>query len=111
MLYGSPSSNSVLKRVLDDCGIVLTPDHVVLGKKRIAGDGLIVITCHPNPFNPDFPVLIYASADDRHVHQINSFPVAEQDYLVGRWGKDMSTVTVREGHYEVAVDGSWIIAD
>ena len=111
VLYGSPNSNAVLKRVLDHYGIVLASDHVVLGKKRIDGQGLVVITCHPNPFSAELPVLLYASADDRRVHQINSFMVAEQDYLIGHWGHDMTPVTVREGHYNVTSGGDWVIAD
>lgn len=111
VLYGSPSSNSVLKKMARECAFSIASDHITIGKKKFAGRELILITCYANPYNEKHQVLFYTSAENNHVINLNNFFHGPTDYLVGRWGPGGKPITLHKGDYTRDADGKWIIAD
>lgn len=111
VLYGSPKSNALLKDMLGKCGIEILRNKITIGERVFKGEGLILITCYPNPNNPEVPILIYASADDENVINLNNFFHGPTDYLIGRWTKTRQTETLHEGNYHKTTDGKWSIPD
>ncbi len=83
VLYGSPKSNAMLKDMLEKCGMEILRNKITIGERVFKGKGLVLITCHPNPNNPKVPILIYASADDENVINLNAFFHGPTDYLIG----------------------------
>ena len=111
MLYGSPRSNRVLRKVARKCKITIAEDHLILGGKRFTGDGLVLITCYPNPYNPQLPVLLYTSADDRRVFNINSVIAGGTDYVVARWKNATEPIIIEQGDFTKPPDGPWSITE
>lgn len=111
VLYGSPSSNLVLKKMAHECGFSIAGDHVTIGEKKFAGRELILITCYANPYNEKQQVLFYTCAGDHHVINLNNFFHGPTDYLVGMWGSGGRPITLHQGDYTRSADGKWIIAD
>ena len=111
VLYGSPKSNAMLKDLLKKCGIKILRNKITIGERVFKGKGLILITCYPNPYNPDVPVLIYASADDENVINLNNFFHGPTDYLIGRWTKSRQPETLHEGSYRKTADGKWEVPE
>ena len=111
VLYGSPKSNRLLRNVIEQCGIIVAPDRIKIGGKVFEGKDLVLIACHPNPYNTDLPVLLYASAADQDVIELNSFFHGPTDYLVGRWGPGRQPETLHQGDFTRAPEGKWIVAD
>ncbi|MEW6743818.1 MAG: DUF4932 domain-containing protein [Planctomycetota bacterium] len=111
VLYGSPSSNALLKEVAEKSGFSITKEQIKIGGKTFQGLDLILITCYPNPFNPEVPVLLYTAADDRLAINLNSFMHGSTDYLIGKWGPDGKPVILHQGDYAKDSEGRWSIAD
>ena len=109
VLYGSPKSNALLKDIAAKCGIVIRRNQIKLGDKVFEGKGLVLITCYPNPYNPEVPVLLYTSADDEKVINLNDFFHGPTDYLVGRWTDAGQAETLFEGNYRRASSGQWVV--
>ncbi len=111
VLYGSPKSNALLKDMLKKCGIKLLRNKITIGERVFKGKGLVLITCYPNPYNPKVPILIYASADDENVLNLNDFFHGPTDYLVGRWTKTRKPETLHQGNYHKTSDGKWEVPE
>lgn len=111
VLYGSPSSNPVLRDMAEQCNFRIVDQHVTIGGRRFDGRDLILITCYVNPYNESLMVLFYTSANDEHVINLNDFFHGPTDYLVGRWGTGGRPVPLHKGRYTRVADGNWIIAD
>jgi dienelactone hydrolase len=70
VLWGDPSSNSVLKRVVENLPIQWGQDEIVAGPQHYAADQHALILIHPNPLNPQ-----------RYVVLNSSFTFRDYDYL------------------------------
>ena len=70
VLWGSPESNSVLKRIADKLPIHWEADRIVVGKQSFSADHHALILICPNPLNPE-----------RYVVLNSGFTYREYDYL------------------------------
>lgn len=70
VLWGDPSSNTLLGRIADKLPIRWSTTEIVAGDKRFAAEGHAPILIHPNPLNPN-----------RYVVLNSSFTYREYDYL------------------------------
>ncbi len=109
ILFGSPSSNVVLRDVMKKCDMSITRTELKIGDKTYTGQNIILITIFPNPYNKEKPVLIYAAHDDNYIINLNTFLHGPTDYLIGRWGPRDEPIIIREGDYTKRPDGTWSI--
>jgi dienelactone hydrolase len=70
VLWGTPASNSVLKRIADKLPIRWEADEIVVGSQKFAADNHALILIVPNPLNPD-----------RYAVLNSGFTFREFDYL------------------------------
>lgn len=70
VLWGDPSSNSVLAKIADKLPIKWTKDGVVVGKETFKSDSHVPLLIYPNPLNPT-----------RYVVLNSGFTYREYDYL------------------------------
>ncbi|HKD36235.1 MAG TPA: hypothetical protein VKB78_05520 [Pirellulales bacterium] len=70
VLWGSPASNSVLKRIADKLPIRWNAEQIVAGSEKFPADSHAAILIYPNPLNPD-----------RYVVLNSGFTYREFDYL------------------------------
>ena len=52
ILWGDPSSNSVLKQIADRLPVKWTKDAITVGKQKYATDKNTLAAIYPNPLNP-----------------------------------------------------------
>jgi hypothetical protein len=70
ILWGDPSSNSVIKQIADRLPIKWGKDAITAGKQRFAADKNALVAIYPNPLNPR-----------RYVVLNSGFTFREYDYL------------------------------
>ena len=70
ILFGDPSSNSVIRKIADRLPFKWTNDSIELGKKQFDRPGHAVIGIYPNPLNPK-----------RYIVLNSGFTFREYDYL------------------------------
>ncbi len=70
VLFGDPSSNSVLKKVADKLPIRWTRDAIVVGSRRFDAQRNALVMIYPNPLNPR-----------RYIVLNSGFTYREYDYL------------------------------
>ncbi|MGL4553588.1 MAG: prolyl oligopeptidase family serine peptidase, partial [Gemmataceae bacterium] len=70
ILWGDPSSNAVLAKVLDKLPLTWTKDELTLGGRKHAGATTVPVMVYPNPLNPG-----------RYVVLNSGFTYREYDYL------------------------------
>jgi Domain of unknown function (DUF4932) len=109
VLYGSPASNAVLKDILKKCKFVVEKDRIVAGGKVFKGEDLILMTCFPNPYNRQKPLLIFASANAKNIINANAFVLGPTDYVIAKWGSDNEPIVISEDDYTKRPDGTWVI--
>lgn len=109
ILYGSPTSNVVLKDVMEKCNMSITRDELKIGDKTFKGRNIILITIFPSPYNKEKPVLIFTAYDDNYIINIDAFLYGPTDYLIGRWGPRDEPIIIKEGDYTKRPDGKWFI--
>ncbi|MCX7918500.1 MAG: hypothetical protein N3A72_02600 [bacterium] len=82
LLYGSPSSNSIIRQIYKQLPILIDPPAVVAGKNRFTNDGIGVIMIHPNPLYPKKYVVVYWGSNRKATRWINSVPYGKTDYVI-----------------------------
>ena len=84
VLYGNPTSNRVLKRVLDTGKLPLSfKDNAIhLGKDSYRGDDVGVKLIYPNPFNSERVVVIVAGTTWKGTLLSRHLPRFIPDYIV-----------------------------
>ena len=70
ILWGDPSSNSVIKQIADRLPIKWSKEAITAGKQRFAADKHALVAIYPNPLNPR-----------RYVVLNSGFTFREYDYL------------------------------
>lgn len=70
ILWGDPSSNQVLARIVDKLPIQWTKESIKVGAKEYPADGHVPVLIYPNPLNPK-----------RYVVLNSGFTFREYDYL------------------------------
>lgn len=70
ILFGDPSSNSVIKRIANELPIQWTGDRIKVGGLSFASDGNVLAMIYPNPLDPS-----------RYVVLNSGFTYREYDYL------------------------------
>ncbi len=109
IVYGSPSSNVVLKEIFEKLNISMTKKSLTISGKTYEGSNIILITILPSPYNKEKPVLIYAAYDDNYIMGLDAFLHGPSDFLIGQWGPRDEPIVVMEGDYTKRPDGKWFI--
>jgi hypothetical protein len=60
-IYGNPEDNLFLKEQKIEIPLRFHENAIEFGEKRYEGEGIILITCMPNPFNKKLPFAIMAA--------------------------------------------------
>lgn len=72
VLWGDPSSNSVLAKIVDRLPIAWTKSEIKAGGQRFAADRHAVILIYPNPLNPDRYVVLNSGFTFRDYAYLNN---------------------------------------
>lgn len=60
-VYGNPGDNLFLKEIKIEIPLTFQENAIEFGGKRYEGEGVILISCMPNPFNKKLPFAIMAA--------------------------------------------------
>jgi len=99
VLYGSPTSNPLVAAVLAQAGWRVEAERVVVGEHVFEGPGLVLIACRPHPDDPAEGVLVYTSARDDDLVDVNGVFHGPTDWVVAR--------RLGRGKHEVLGQGSF----
>ncbi len=72
VLWGDPSSNAVLKKIVDKLPIQWTAENIVVGDKKYAAGEHVPVLIYPNPLNPKKYVVINSSFTYREYDYLNN---------------------------------------
>jgi len=104
--YGAPTSSPVVAAVAEWARWQITPDGITLGKRAFPGKDLVLIACWFRRDDPTKGVVVYTSADDRNLVQINSLHHGPTDWVIGR-RTDKGFEVVAKGDWPT-VNGAWV---
>jgi hypothetical protein len=82
VLYGTPSSNTLLSQWMDKFPIKIEGDAVVVGDQRYRGRGVGTKFVYPNPLQPNRYVLVQAAPTLEGVQGGHNLPDFLPDYVV-----------------------------
>ncbi|MEZ4287905.1 MAG: hypothetical protein R3A47_07120 [Polyangiales bacterium] len=82
VLYGSPKSNAVIRKLQPSLPIAITDTGVVVGKRTFEGKDYGVRFIFPNPQFPERYVIVQGSSDPNTVVAGNRLPEFLGDYVV-----------------------------
>jgi len=100
VVYGSPTGNLWLAKLLPQLPVRIDPDRIV-AEAEYRGTNLRFITAWPNPQNPEKGVVIYTAQRAEDVVDINAVFHGPTDYVIAR-----GTEVLNAAHYTKA-DGRW----
>ena len=72
VLWGTPRSNSVLKRIADKLPIRWEEDQIVVGEQKFPADQHALILICPNPLNPERYVVLNSGFTYREYEYLNN---------------------------------------
>lgn len=72
VLWGDPSSNAVLKKIVDKLPIQWTAESIVVGDKKYAAGEHVPVLIYPNPLNPKKYVVINSGFTYREYDYLNN---------------------------------------
>jgi len=72
ILWGDPSSNSVLKQIADKLPIAWTRESIIVGEEKFPADNHALIAVYPNPKNPDRYIVLNSSFTFRDYAYLNN---------------------------------------
>ncbi|HVK12697.1 MAG TPA: prolyl oligopeptidase family serine peptidase, partial [Gemmataceae bacterium] len=103
ILWGDPSSNSVLAKIADNLPIKWTKDGVVVGKETYPAGTHVPVLIYPNPLNPKKYVVINSGFTFREYDYLNN---ARQVPKLPDWAVvDATTPMTSRGPGKVAAAG------
>ena len=108
VVYGTPSSNPHLAPVLAAAQAEVRADGITLGRRRFAGEHLVLILCQPSPSNPRDAIVAYAAAAEEDLVGVNSLFHGPSDWVVGRRVGAQRYEAVASGDFPKAGDGRWL---
>jgi hypothetical protein len=106
VLFGTPETNEVLKRIADKLPVKFLKEGVAIAGKSYEGPNVGLVMCYPNPLNPERYVLIlpenyglYTAHPGAMGMNVLSFP----DYVVGKpragWGGNTMQI-LTQGNFD-----------
>jgi len=107
VLYGSSEDNSVLARVLEALDFEISGKGIRMGSRKFAGPGLVLIACHPSPWNPRRAVLLYVGPPGASLAGINDLFHGPTDWLVARRAASGRFQVVEQGDFPKDLAGNW----
>jgi hypothetical protein len=72
VLWGDPSSNSVLKQIAAKLPIAWTEQEIVAGAERFPSSGHALVAIYPNPLNPEKYVVLNSGCSFREYAYLNN---------------------------------------
>ncbi|HWE97954.1 MAG TPA: prolyl oligopeptidase family serine peptidase [Tepidisphaeraceae bacterium] len=72
VLFGDPSSNKALARLIDRLPVRWTPETVTLGERSFAADRYVPVMIYPNPLHPDHYVVLNSGFTYREYDYLNN---------------------------------------
>lgn len=72
VLFGDPSSNSLIAKIADRLPIIWTKDAIVVGGKSYAADTHALVMIFPNPLNPEKYVVLNSGFTFREYDYLNN---------------------------------------
>ncbi len=82
VLYGTPATNSVVKRIAEKLPVTIGEGKFTVGKNTFEGENLGMVLCYPNPLNPEKLVVVHSGlawgAGLSRNHKLDLLP----DYIV-----------------------------
>ena len=105
VLFGTPETNSVLRRIADKLPIRIDDHRYTLGESTWQGSALGLVMCYPNPLKPDRYVLIYSGELYGRKLSANHKYDLLPDFVV------FDSTRFTTGDTETAVAGGWFDVD
>lgn len=106
LAYGNPKTNPVIAAVAEWAGWKITGDGIELGVKKFPGKRLVLIACWFRRDDPTRAVVVYASASDADIVNINAIRHGAYDWLVAGPGPK-GYVVVAQGNWPMS-NGAWV---
>ncbi|MBA3392818.1 MAG: DUF4932 domain-containing protein [Deltaproteobacteria bacterium] len=106
LAYGNPKTNPVIAAVAEWAGWKITEDGIELGVKKFPGKRLVLIACWFRRDDPTRAVVVYASASDADIVNINAIRHGAYDWLVAQPGP-RGYVVVAQGNWPMS-NGAWV---
>ncbi len=106
LVYGSPKTNPVTAAVAEWAQWKITEDGIELGVKKFPGKRLVLIACWFRRDDPTRAVVVYASASDADIVNINAIRHGAYDWLVAQPGP-RGYVIVAQGNWPMS-NGAWV---
>lgn len=81
MVYGTIESNLFLSR----CKSVLPfqiKDKIIIADKEYKREDTRLITCVPNPLNPQYGMIIHTAGSNKYIKEINNVKHGDEDYII-----------------------------
>jgi hypothetical protein len=72
ILWGDPSSNSILKQIAERLPIQWSKEAITVGKQRFPGDKHALVAIYPNPLNPRKYVVLNSGFTFRDYDYLNN---------------------------------------
>jgi len=107
VLYGTAEDNPVLARVLKTLDFEVSGKGIRMGSRKVEGPGLVLIACHPSPWNPRRAVLLYAGPPGASLEGINDLFHGPTDWLVARRAPSGRFQVVEQGDFHKDFAGNW----
>ncbi|MGE0869448.1 MAG: DUF4932 domain-containing protein [Kofleriaceae bacterium] len=108
ILFGSPSTNPIVARMVSDAGWKITAAGIAVAGRRFDGADLALIVCRPDPDDPHRGVLIYTAARDEQIVGIHGARHRATDWVVVRRNATGELEKVGSGNFEVDAQGRWL---
>ncbi len=94
VLYGSPSANPLVARVLEHHGLALESEGLRVGEKLIPAPDPFLIAALPSPWAPELPVILYTGLSDTGTLDLNAVFHGPNGLLMGSNDPDGKRLTL-----------------
>jgi hypothetical protein len=99
VLYGSPTSNPLIGKIMEASGWRVSSDEVAVGGQVFRGKHLILIACRAQSDDPTRGVVVYTAANDDDLLKVNRVFHGPTDWVVAR--------RLASGEFEVVATGDF----